>query len=91
MSPVREGPATIKGVVDAHRRRNAREPPADVHQTAKVAANDHFGLGAQDVLNLLFHQRFGKFWILDAKGAAKTAADLTFGHLDELQSGTAGK
>ncbi len=68
------------------RRALARELSGHVHQAAEIAGEQRIGAPQLRMSRLLLDDGVGDLAVFDRECAAKAAADLVLGHLDELQA-----
>src|SRR5215213_1749788 len=69
-----------------HARPSSRQPPANLHQTARITRHDRLNTRALDRVNLLIENRDGYFGILHGERPAKSATSVGVLELDELSS-----
>ena len=69
-----------------HRANVAVEPASDLHQAARVVADNIVGLGLADGIALHFGHRRGNLRIFDGKSTTEPAAGFRFRHLDKFKA-----
>src|SRR5688572_20095407 len=69
---------------DPHIRSISRKPPADLHQTTRVARYDRLHSRTLDRFDLLIEDGYGDLGILHGESAAETATRLGVFEFDKL-------